>query len=275
VRAPSLTIDRTRPVPPARYSIDNEYYEAIDELWWDPAGPAAVLHAINRPRVDFYLRQLGDLDGRVVLDAGCGGGLVARELAAAGATVVGVDRSLGSLGVARRAVVGRFRPVKGRLERLPFADGVFDVVVAADVLEHVPDLPAAVAELARVLAAGGRFAFDTINRTAWSWFTAVFGLERVLRMVPRGTHDWRLFIRPGELDRLLRAGGLEAVTVQGLAPRVGPADVARGLLTRHLAVPEFAAGTDRRASYLGLYRKGPPGAQVAEGDSPRIRRGSA
>jgi 2-polyprenyl-6-hydroxyphenyl methylase / 3-demethylubiquinone-9 3-methyltransferase len=299
VRAPLLTIDRTRPVPPARYSIDNEYYEAIDELWWDPAGPAAVLHAINRPRVDFYLRQLGDLDGRVVLDAGCGGGLVARELAAAGATVVGVDRSLGSLGVARRAVgrrgpgnpegvprsvgrrgpaggvrgtprgspggsgpegvprsTGSFRPVKGRLERLPFADGVFDVVVAADVLEHVPDLPAAVAELARVLAAGGRFAFDTINRTAWSWFTAVFGLERVLRMVPRGTHDWRLFIRPGELDRLLRAGGLEAVTTEGLAPRVGPADVARGLLTRHLAVPEFAAGTDRRASYLGLYRKG-------------------
>jgi 2-polyprenyl-6-hydroxyphenyl methylase/3-demethylubiquinone-9 3-methyltransferase len=269
VRMP-LTIDRTRPVPPARYSIDNEYYEAIDELWWDPAGPAAVLHAINRPRVDFYLRQLGDLDGRVVLDAGCGGGLVARELAAAGAAVVGLDRSLGSLGVARRAVgrrgpgnpegvprsTGSFRPVKGRLERLPFADGVFDVVVAADVLEHVPDLPAAVAELARVLAAGGRFAFDTINRTAWSWFTAVFGLERVLRMVPRGTHDWRLFIRPGELDRLLRAGGLEAVTTEGLAPRVGPADVARGLLTRHLAVPEFAAGTDRRASYLGLYRKG-------------------
>jgi 2-polyprenyl-6-hydroxyphenyl methylase/3-demethylubiquinone-9 3-methyltransferase len=307
VRGP-LTIDRTRPVPPARYSIDNEDYEAIDELWWDPAGPAAVLHAINRPRVDFYLRQLGDLHGRVVLDAGCGGGLVARELAAAGATVVGVDRSLGSLGVARRAVgrrgpgnpegvprsigrrgpgnpegvprsigrgpgnpatagggaprippdrsMGAFRPVKGRLERLPFADGVFDVVVAADVLEHVPDLPAAVAELARVLAAGGRFAFDTINRTAWSWFTAVFGLERVLRMVPRGTHDWRLFIRPEELDRLLRAGGLEAVTVEGLAPRVGPADVARGLLTRHLAVPEFAAGTDRRASYLGLYRKG-------------------
>jgi 2-polyprenyl-6-hydroxyphenyl methylase / 3-demethylubiquinone-9 3-methyltransferase len=277
VRAPSLTVDRTRPVPPARCSIDNEYYEAIDELWWDPAGPAAVLHAINRPRVDFYLRQLGDLDGRVVLDAGCGGGLVARELAAAGATVVGLDRSLGSLGVARRAVgrggpaggsgpegvprsTGPFRPAQGRLERLPFADGVFDVVVAADVLEHVPDLPAAVAELARVLAPGGRFAFDTINRTPWSWFTAVFGLERVLRMVPRGTHDWRLFIRPGELDRLLAAGGLEAVAVEGLAPRVGPADVVRGLLTRHLAVPEFATGTDRRASYLGLYRKRLPGA---------------
>ncbi|MFL5794666.1 MAG: methyltransferase domain-containing protein [Actinomycetota bacterium] len=284
MRALPLTIDRTRPVPPARCSIDNEYYEAIDELWWDPAGPAAILHAINRPRVDFYLKELGDLTGRRVLDAGCGGGLVARELAVAGAEVVGVDRSLGSLEVARRAVDGRrgpgnpegvprwigrgpgnpervprsigsFRPVQGRLERLPFADGSFDAVVAADVLEHLPDLPAAVAELARVLAPGGGFVFDTVNRTSWSWFTAVFGLEQVLRMVPRGTHDWRLFIRPEELDRLLRGASLQPVTLTGLAPRIGPGVVARGLLTRRIDVPTFAAGNGRRASYLGHYRK--------------------
>jgi 2-polyprenyl-6-hydroxyphenyl methylase/3-demethylubiquinone-9 3-methyltransferase len=269
VRIPALTIDRTRPVAPARYSIDNEYYEGMDELWWDPAGPAVILHAINRPRVDFYLKALGDLGGRLVLDAGCGGGLVARELAAAGAEVVGVDRSMGSLGVARRAVgrrgpgnpegvprsMGSFRPAQGRLERLPFADGSFDAVVAADVLEHLPDLPAAVAELARVLAPGGSFLFDTVNRTPWSWFTAVFGLERVLRMVPRGTHDWRLFIRPAELDRLLRGAGLTPVQLRGLAPRIGPGVVARGLLTRRIDVPSFATGNGRRASYLGHYRK--------------------
>jgi 2-polyprenyl-6-hydroxyphenyl methylase/3-demethylubiquinone-9 3-methyltransferase len=252
-----LAIDRTRPVPPARYSIDNEYYEGMDELWWDPAGPAAILHAINRPRVDFYLRALGDLRGRLVLDAGCGGGLVARELAAAGAGVVGVDRSLGSLGVARRATDGGFRPAQGRLERLPFADATFDAVVAADVLEHMPDLPAAVAELARVLRPGGSLVFDTINRTPWSWFVAVFGLERVLRMVPRGTHDWRLFIRPAELDRLLVGTGLGKVQVLGLVPNIGPGDVARGLLTRRLDVPTFATGKGRRASYLGHYRKAP------------------
>jgi 2-polyprenyl-6-hydroxyphenyl methylase / 3-demethylubiquinone-9 3-methyltransferase len=267
LRAPALVIDRTRPVPPARVSIDNEYYEGMDELWWDPAGPAAILHAINRPRVDFYLEALGDLEGRQVLDAGCGGGLVARELAAAGAEVVGVDRSLGSLGVARRAVgrrgpakgvprsVGSFAPAQGRLERLPFAAGAYDAVVAADVLEHLPDLPAAVAELARVLAPGGSFVFDTINRTPWSWFTAVFGLERVLRMVPRGTHDWRLFIRPAELDRLLRGAGLAPVEVVGLAPRIGPGVVARGLLTRRIDVPSFATGSGRRVAYLGHYRK--------------------
>jgi 2-polyprenyl-6-hydroxyphenyl methylase / 3-demethylubiquinone-9 3-methyltransferase len=259
VRAPALGIDRTRPVPPARCVIDNEYYEGMDELWWDPAGPAAILHAINRPRVGFYLRQLGDLGDRRVLDAGCGGGLVARELAAAGAEVVGVDRSLGSLGVARRAVgsTGSFAPAQGRLERLPFAGGAFDAVVAADVLEHLPDLPAAVAELARVLAPGGSFVFDTVNRTFWSWFTGVFGLEQVLRMVPRGTHDWRLFIRPAELDRLLRRSGLEPVAVTGLAPQIGPGTVARGLLTRRIDAPTFATGNGRRASYLGHYRKAP------------------
>jgi 2-polyprenyl-6-hydroxyphenyl methylase/3-demethylubiquinone-9 3-methyltransferase len=255
MRAPALLIDRTRPVPPARCSIDNEYYEGMDQLWWDPAGPAAILHAINRPRVGFYLQELGGLEGRRVLDAGCGGGLVARELAAAGAEVVGVDRSLGSLGVARRAVGGHFCPAQGRLERLPFAAGSFDAVVAADVLEHLPDLPAAVTELARVLAPGGSFVFDTVNRTPWSWFTAVFGLEQVLRMVPRGTHDWRLFIRPAELDRLLRRAGLTPVNLCGLAPEIGPGVVARGLLTRRIDVPAFATGNGRRASYLGHYRK--------------------
>jgi 2-polyprenyl-6-hydroxyphenyl methylase / 3-demethylubiquinone-9 3-methyltransferase len=257
VRAPALGVDRTRPVPPARCSIDNEYYEGIDELWWDTDGPAVVLHAINRPRVDYYLQALGDLRGRLVLDAGCGGGLVARELAAAGATVVGMDRSGGSLRVARRAVGTPFRPVQGRLERLPFADEAFQVVVAADVLEHVPDLPAATAELARVLAPGGSLVFDTINRTGWAWFTAVFGLERVLRMGPRGTHDWRLFIRPAELNRLCLDAGLRAVSTTGLAARVGPRDVARGLLLRRPPVLQFAIGPDRRASYLGHYRKAP------------------
>ena len=280
MRTLPLSIDRTRPVPPARCSIDNEYYEAIDELWWDPAGPAAILHAINRPRVDFYLRQLGDLHGRLVLDAGCGGGLVARELAAAGATVVGLDRSLGSLGVARRAVrrgpgnpegvprsigAGVFLPAQGRLERLPFADGAFDAVVAADVLEHVPDLPAVVRELGRVLAPGGSFAFDTINRTLWAWFTALWGAERLLGLLPRRTHDWRLLIRPGELDVLLRGAGLAAVTTAGLAPAVGPSDVVRGLLLRRIDIPEFRIGSDRRASYLGHYRKTGPG---EEGERP-------
>jgi SAM-dependent methyltransferase len=153
----------------------------------------------------------------------------------------------------------------GRLERLPFADGAFDAVVAADVLEHVPDLPAVVRELGRVLAPGGSLAFDTINRTVWAWFTTLWGAERLLGLLPRRTHDWRLLIRPGELDVLLRGAGLAAVTTAGLAPAVGPSDVVRGLLLRRIDIPEFRIGSDRRASYLGHYRKTGPG---EEGERP-------
>lgn len=275
-------VDRTRPIPPARVGIDNDYYEAVDDRqWWDPRGPAAILHAINGPRLRFYREALGDLAGRLVLDAGCGGGLVAKGLAEAGAVVVGLDQSPSSLQVARRAVgsvaagpglagaaagrgvagvaAGRFHAAGGQLERLPFADGAFDAVVAADVLEHVPDLPAVVRELSRVLVPGGSLAFDTINRTVWAWFTALWGAERLLGLMPRGTHDWRLLIRPEELDRLLRGAGLVPVATAGLAPAVGPADVVRGLLRRRIDIPEFRIGSDRRASYLGHYRKTGPG----------------
>ncbi|HZD74018.1 MAG TPA: methyltransferase domain-containing protein, partial [Actinomycetota bacterium] len=100
-------VDRTRPIPPARVAIDNDYYDEIDDRrWWDASGPAAILHAINGPRLRFYRTALGELEGRLVLDAGCGGGLVARGLASAGAVVVGLDRSPSSLQVARRAVSG-------------------------------------------------------------------------------------------------------------------------------------------------------------------------
>lgn len=257
-------IDRTQPVPPSRVSIDNAYYEAIDEQWWDPRGPAAMLHAINGPRLRFYRDALGNLEGRLVLDAGCGGGLVSKGLAESGAVVAGVDQSPASVRIARNAIDHggqRFLGVVGKLERLPFADGVFDAVVAPDVLEHVPDLPAAVGELSRVLAPGGSLAFDTINRTIWSFVTAVWGAERVVRLMPRGTHDWRLLIRPEELHSLLRGSGLVPVATAGLAPVLAPRDVARGLLRRRMDVPEFRIVADRRASYLGHYRKTGPGGE--------------
>jgi 2-polyprenyl-6-hydroxyphenyl methylase/3-demethylubiquinone-9 3-methyltransferase len=248
------TVDRTRPAPPARYDIDLDYFGGLGGLWWDPAGPAGVLHAMNPARLGFYLAALGDQGGRLVLDAGCGGGLVSKGLAEAGVRVVGVDRLPGCLEVARRAVPAGLRTAVGELERLPFADASFDAVVAADVLEHVPDLPAAVAELARVLRPGGAFLFDTINRTAWAWFTALFGAERLLGLVPRGTHDWRLFIRPAELDVLLRRVGLAEVATAGLVPRIRPGDVA-GALLRRPTPPPFAVGRGRRAIWLGHYRK--------------------
>jgi 2-polyprenyl-6-hydroxyphenyl methylase/3-demethylubiquinone-9 3-methyltransferase len=242
-------------VPEARFSVRTDWYDDADQAWWDPAGPARLLHAMNPVRLGFYLEQLGAPAGLRVLDAGCGGGLVAAGLAEAGADVVGLDASLPSLAVAGRAVPKRFEPVAGALERVPLADGSVDAVVAADVLEHVGDLPRVVAELARVLVPGGLLLFDTINRTPEAWFLGVFGSERVVGLVPRGTHDRRLFIRPAELDRLLTGAGLAPVTVTGLRPRIGPAGVLRGLVTRRLDPPEFERTRSLRVSYLGAYRK--------------------
>jgi 2-polyprenyl-6-hydroxyphenyl methylase/3-demethylubiquinone-9 3-methyltransferase len=248
-------IDRTRPVPEARFSVRTDWYDDADQAWWDPAGPARLLHAMNPVRLGFYLEQLGAPTGRRVLDAGCGGGLVAAGLAEAGADVIGLDASVPSLAVAGRAVPKRFAPVAGALERVPLADGCVDAVVAADVLEHVGDLPAVVGELARVLVPGGLLLFDTINRTPEAWFLGVLGAERIVGLVPRGTHDRRLLIRPVELDRLLTGAGLVPVTVTGLRPRIGPAGVLRGLVTRRLDPPAFERTRGLRVSYLGAYRK--------------------
>jgi 2-polyprenyl-6-hydroxyphenyl methylase/3-demethylubiquinone-9 3-methyltransferase len=250
-------IDRTRPAPPARHQLQAADLEGVDELWWDPHGPASLLHAMNGQRLRFFLAGIGS-GGARVLDAGCGGGLVAKGLIDAGMSVVGLDLSVLALGVARRAAGDGFRPAAGRIERLPFADESFDAIVAPDVLEHIPDLPAAVADLARVLRPGGSLLFDTINRTAWAWVTALWGAERLLGLAPRGTHDWRLFIRPHELDRLLRAAGLARVALTGLRPRIGPRQMASGLLRRRIDTPRFTTGPGRHVSYLGHYRKDAP-----------------
>lgn len=271
-------IDRTVPSAPPRPSSDADLGELPDRLWWDPDGPARLLHAMNPIRVGFFLRELGVPAGQRVVDAGCGGGLVAAALTQAGATVIGVDPAPTSLAVARRAAGARFHAVAGRLEQLPLADASVDAVVAADVLEHVGDLPAAVREIARVLRPGGRLLFDTINRTAWSWAVALLGAERLTDLVPRGTHQWRLFIRPDELHQLLTGAGLTAVASLGLSPRLGPRDIlraltiarsgsatpagqgtpgARGRRALQVDPPAFTLSRDRRASYVGHYRKRP------------------
>lgn len=265
----TLRVDRTRPIDPALVRIDNECYDAMADGWWAANGPAVLLHSLNPVRTRFFLDAVGIVPDGLVLDAGCGGGLIARELVAAGARVIGMDRSTQSLRVARAAAVlppdggsarglgalGGFLPVGGALEQLPFADGAFAAVIAGDVLEHVTDLPAAVSELSRVLAPGGHMLVDTVNRTPWAWIVVCFGAERLTRLAPRHTHDWRLFIRPQELDRLAAAAGLQLVARAGMAPRLEPAALLGGLVFGRVPVPSFRRASGLRVSWLGHYRK--------------------
>jgi 2-polyprenyl-6-hydroxyphenyl methylase/3-demethylubiquinone-9 3-methyltransferase len=197
-------------------------YELSAQEWWnDRDGPMAPLHWMTPVRFDYFARAAGSLAGRDVLDLGCGGGLLAERFATAGARVVGIDPLTACCRAAAthaRAAALPIRYVQMAGERLALADNSFDVAVAADVLEHVNDLPRVIAEVGRVLRPGGTFVFDTINRTWLSRLVLVWLGERVLKVVPCGTHDPARFIRPAELRARLTAAGMRLRQTRGLGP---------------------------------------------------------
>jgi len=189
--------------------------------WWEPRDRAfASLRAVSAFRLDLLRQWLGDdWRGRVVVDLGCGGGLLAIPLAARGARVVGVDLAAAALRDARRQRADGWQPVLGDLAAPPLADGCADVVLLADVVEHV-DAPAhAVAGAARLLAPGGRLFVNTIARTRRSRWLAI-ALAEGLGYVPRGTHQHERFVQPAELVAMAAAAGLREVARCGEAPRL-------------------------------------------------------
>jgi len=197
-------------------------YDTLAESWWQPGSKLHMLARINPARFAYFDTIVGNWQGLRVLDLGCGGGLSTACLVQRGATVVGVDLSRASLHVASRYArrPGYLESVFtcGRAESLPFADTSFDVVWCTDVLEHIPDLPTAIAQIARVLKPGGLLLYDTINRTWLSRPLVIWFWEYLAGLAPRGTHDWRLFIRPQELRRLLTQHGLQFGAIRGMLP---------------------------------------------------------
>lgn len=194
--------------------IDNSLYD--NTSWWSSGGEMAVLHALNEARLPYFRKVFAaagvDSEGVQALDVGCGGGFVALELAAAGFNVTGLDASAPSLAQAQaesksRGLDHSTRFIKGSLYALPFRDASFDVVIAADVLEHLSDLRTAASEIARVLRPGGIVVFDTISRTFYSWLFVWLGAQQILGFLPRNAHDWRLFITPLEAATLLESVG--------------------------------------------------------------------
>src|SRR5215471_9370671 len=201
---------------------DLTIYETLAESWWQAGSPLHLLARMNPARFAYFDPIVRHWQGLRVLDLGCGGGLAAACLAQRGATVVGMDLSRASLHVAARHTRGYGHPEAvfacGQAETLPFADASFDVVWCTDVLEHLAGLPAAIAEIARVLQPGGLFLYDTINRSWLSRLLVVGFWEYLAGLAPRGTHDWRLFITPEELAQLLTQHGLQPGAIQGMLP---------------------------------------------------------
>lgn len=233
----------------ARPANDLAMYDDYADRWWSGETTwLRTLHAMVPARLRFFDRIVGDWRDKSVLDLGCGGGFMAEAMAEKGARVTGLDPARDALAAARRHAEQAGLEIdyrEGQGEALPFDDGAFDIVLSCDALEHVEDLEKVLDEVARVVKPNGLFLFDTINRNPVASLVAVTMAERVLRMLPRGTHDPDLFIRPADLRRGLERRGFEVGRFQGL----GPTGVSRrGDLTFGL-VPTTAV------NYLGSAKK--------------------
>ncbi|MDE2089158.1 MAG: bifunctional 2-polyprenyl-6-hydroxyphenol methylase/3-demethylubiquinol 3-O-methyltransferase UbiG [Gammaproteobacteria bacterium] len=203
-------------------NVDPSEIAKFDHLaarWWDPHGEFQALHEINPLRLD-YVEQRAGLRGKRVLDVGCGGGILAEGMALRGAAVTGIDMSAAPLAVARLhqlesgATVDYQRITAEALaERQPAA---FDVVTCMEMLEHVPDPASVIAACARLVKPGGHVFFSTLNRNPKAYLFAIIGAEYLLKLLPRGTHDYHRFIRPSELERWARAAGLQCRELTGL-----------------------------------------------------------
>ncbi len=194
-------------------------FSALAERWWDPVGEFRPLHAINPLRLDWIDKQ-ASLYGKRVLDVGCGGGILSESMARRGASVVGIDMGEAPLAVARQhasqqgvAVDYRSQSVEALADQQPQQ---FDVVTCMEMLEHVPDPLSVVLSCQKLLKPGGIAFFSTINRNPKSWLFAIVGAEYVLRMLPRGTHDYRRFIKPSELGSWVRSSTMHIEDMIGL-----------------------------------------------------------
>ncbi|KAA3651156.1 bifunctional 2-polyprenyl-6-hydroxyphenol methylase/3-demethylubiquinol 3-O-methyltransferase UbiG [Denitromonas sp.] len=187
--------------------------------WWDPESEFRPLHEINPLRLD-WIDSLFPLQGKTVLDVGCGGGLLAEGMAARGAQVTGIDLGEKSLSVAKLHLHESGLKIDYRLisaEALAAEQPAsFDAVTCLEMLEHVPDPASIVRACATLVKPGGHVFFSTINRNPKAYLLSVIGAEYLLRMLPRGTHDYAKFIKPSELARHCRACDLDVDTLTGL-----------------------------------------------------------
>lgn len=207
-----------------------ERFARMAEAWWDPLGQFRPLHVLNPVRLGYIREQAiarfgldpkarRVLDGHSLLDIGCGGGLVAEPLARLGAEVTGIDAAERNIAIARAhaaesGVAVQYRAASA--EALAAEGRQFDIVLALEIVEHVADLGAFMDAACALVRPGGLIVLATLNRTPKAFALAIVGAEWVLRWLPRGTHDWRKFVRPSELARELRRSGMALREVRGV-----------------------------------------------------------
>ena len=224
--------------------VELEKFSALASRWWDPTSEFKPLHDINPLRLG-YVERFAPLAGRTVVDVGCGGGVLTEAMARAGATVTGIDLAAPSIDVARLHALESelaLEYLHTSAEALAGErPGAFDVVTCMEMLEHVPDPASTVAACARLARPGGHVILSTLNRNPKSYLFAVVGAEYLLKMLPRGTHDYARFIRPSELEAWTRDAGLALDDLTGL--QYNP-------VTRH-----YRLGPDISVNYLAHARR--------------------
>ena len=194
-------------------------FEELAERWWDPNSEFRPLHQINPLRLN-YIDERVSLPGKKVIDIGCGGGLVSEGMARRSATVTGIDLGEAPLSVAR--LHAEKENIEVEYLKIPAEQiaaersGQYDAVTCLEMLEHVPDPASVIAACAQLLKPGGKVFFSTINRNPKSFMFAIVGAEYVLRLLPRGTHEYKKFIRPSELAGWCRDAGLQVVDTTGM-----------------------------------------------------------
>ncbi len=221
-----------------------EKFSALAHRWWDPNSEFKPLHQINPLRLD-YIDRLASVRGKKTLDVGCGGGILAEALAARGADVTGIDMAEKPLKVAQLHLLEsgckvdyRLTPVESVAAEMP---DTFEVVTCMEMLEHVPDPASTVAACAKAARPGAWLFFSTLNRNPKSYVFAIIGAEYVLKLLPKGTHEYAKFIRPSELSGFCRAAGLQPAEVIGM--------------TYNPFTRVYALGQDASVNYILAARK--------------------
>ena len=219
--------------------VELEKFSQLAHRWWDPNSEFKPLHDINPLRLD-YIDRIANLRGKKVLDVGCGGGLLSEAMAVRGAKVTGIDLGDKPLKVAQLHLLESKLEVEYRkveVEQLARDQPhCYDVVTCMEMLEHVPDPASIVKACAGLLAPGGWCFFSTINRNPKAYLLAVVGAEYILKMLPRGTHDYSRFITPAELGGYCRRTGLSPHRLTGM--------------TYNPFTRTYALGTDSSVNYI-------------------------
>lgn len=252
-------------LPNNNTNINNNVYNNDDFIWWDKNYINVYgLHQMNEFRVDYILNKLPLIKNNnslLIADIGCGGGILTESIAKLNSNtqILAIDISANSIKQAiKHANDNNIKNINysiGSAYDTKFESYTFDIIIMSDVLEHLHDLPLLIKEINRLLKPGGIFIFDTFNRTFLSWFFSIFIAQDILCLLPRHIHEWDLFIKPTEIDKLLNMNGLKLIEINGFSTDISIMDVIKYIVLKSIPKLLFKHTKSTKIQYFGYSMK--------------------